>query len=108
MTSDARSNLETDLKTFIHDLFIKKAFHPWLLELPQKRPSHWYSLIADLDRSGCTVSTLQQLGEEVYQPLVYQCIKSPAFNANGQYLVLFHLSDSMYSQIVFMTPVPSA
>lgn len=95
------NGVETKLTEFTHDLFTSPIYIQWLDKLHEQKPSRWYSLIVELDKTTGSIQELKDLGESIYSKLVYRCIPTPDFKNSKEIMVLFNVSGGIWHSLIY-------
>ena len=96
-----------ELTEFVHDLFTQRDYAPWVGDLAQYKHGAWNSLIAKLDRTGCTLSTIRAFGEDCYSRLLFCCVQAPHYKVTGEIMVIFTVADWIWHSVIWHIPANS-
>ena len=101
---DCTENLEEELTTFIHDLFLNSEYLEWRIGLKQYNLGEWHSLIVKLNSVGCPIDRLRAFGEQTYSKLVFNYVQAPDYEESKMLMVQFTVSGSMWHSLVWHCP----
>ncbi len=74
---EENENLEEELTSYIHDLFLNLEYVEWRKSLKQYEATKWYSLIVKLDEIKAPIDRLKGFSESIYSKLVFNYTKAP-------------------------------
>lgn len=92
------------LSIFTHDLFTNSIDRDWRSNLVGQSQNRWFSLIVELEKTNGSVDRLKNFGEDIYSKLVYRCIPSPKYRKTGEIMLLFNVSDLLWTSVIFFEP----
>ena len=97
---------ETDLRLnkMTHDLFSRAAYSNWIDGLGTQSKERWYSLIAELSKSGCNYEVLHEFDENIRLKLVYRLIPAADFRKSGKLFILFSWADGIWNSVIIHRP----
>ncbi|MBB4822267.1 hypothetical protein HNP29_005681 [Pseudomonas alcaligenes] len=93
-----------ELSTFIHDLFLYNEYKEWRKGLKSVSEGKWHSLVAGLSRFGAPTDRALGLGEDICSNLVFNYTKAPDYRESQMLMVQFTVAGSMWHSLVWHCP----
>lgn len=96
--------IEKELTTYIHDLFLNSEYLEWRKGLKNYEAGKWHSLIVKLDNFGAPIQRLQYFGESIYSKLVFNYVQAPDYKESKMLMVQFTVAGSLWHSLIWHCP----
>ena len=97
---DNTKEVALSLTELAHDIFSNLIYKGWRDNLNIQDRDRWFSLIVELDKSGCSVEVFKDFSSDIKSNLVYRCMPAPNYKRSGEVMILFNVSGWTWHSLI--------